>query len=408
MKQKVMLGAVTLLLSASVFASPAGLVFPSQELEEAKPYAREFGISARDAALRLRLQSEAADAITALRREFAPRLAGLYYEHSPDYGLVLRLTGLQAVPKRALHLSSGNLKVSFTLGAPATYKELEADIERFEPKLLQMIPEIQSLHVDAKTGEIVIRILAEPAAHAAYLREKANLQKVLRRSVRIDFVSNPMRPLGYVRGGGNLSLNGFLCTAGLVVSDGSGGRGLATAAHCGDQRGFYYSNHPTSSAGYVQSNILGAPPARRYATATQDFQVHSLAPDSPHTIGLGFYGLHPTNGVHITARRTRAQTVDGEVVCHRGSQTGYSCGTVTTTSIRVKPCFGAPVCERTWILVQGPDLKCHGGDSGGPAFRSTWVFGIVTNGGGDLDGNCVDGMVYMSVDYMYEAGYLIF
>lgn len=88
----------------------------------------------------------------------------------------------------------------------------------------------------------------------------------------------------------------------------------------------------------------------------------------------------------ITATRTRANQVVGGSVCKQGKTTGYTCGTISSTSY-----CASGVC--TWIRVAGGSVNLsEGGDSGGPWFLGNTAYGSHTYGIGNDS-------AYMAVNY---------
>ena len=165
---------------------------PSQledlEAEGAEPYARAFSLDIHEAVRRLRLQDEAPAAINSLRTEFAPRLAGLFYQHEPDFRLVLRLIGGQRVNDRIVELPSGALHVSFIVGAAASYDELKLAAQSHDLQLLAKFPEIQSVSADQRTGKILIRIRSAQEHHAGWQNRKADFETTLGHPVELQFL----------------------------------------------------------------------------------------------------------------------------------------------------------------------------------------------------------------------------
>ena len=69
--------------------------------DDAIQYAAQFGVPVEEAQRRLKAQQDSVAATDAIAREFADRLAGISIEHSPEYRIVVLLTGDQPVPDRS-------------------------------------------------------------------------------------------------------------------------------------------------------------------------------------------------------------------------------------------------------------------------------------------------------------------
>jgi hypothetical protein len=104
----------------------------------------------------------------------------------------------------------------------------------------------------------------------------------------------------------------------------------------------------------------------------------------------------------LQAQLNRSGQVVGGFVCHRGKTTGYSCGTIVSKTFQptwANACFGV-TCASVWIRVQGANLKCYPGDSGGPWFLNNTAYGIYKgqSSSGPAVGNC-NWAVYSAADY---------
>ncbi|HJP67647.1 MAG TPA: hypothetical protein VJ846_02000, partial [Sphingomicrobium sp.] len=87
--------------------------------DDAVQYAAQFGTTPEEALRRLKSQQESVAATDAISREFAERLAGISIQHSPDYRILVLLTGTQAVPPR----TTGGIPIVFLTGAKATHAQ---------------------------------------------------------------------------------------------------------------------------------------------------------------------------------------------------------------------------------------------------------------------------------------------
>ena len=112
------------LLGLMVFASAAAAeprVQTGDEAlaEDASQYATQFGVTPEEALRRLKGQRDSVAETVAIAREFEARLAGISIEHSPQYRIVVLLTGDEPVADRV----AGGVPIVFRTGARATHAE---------------------------------------------------------------------------------------------------------------------------------------------------------------------------------------------------------------------------------------------------------------------------------------------
>lgn len=187
---------ISLLLAANVAAEPA---HRSAYLEheaslssiEVKTYAQETGLSAEEARLALAREDLADPQISALREEFAARLAGLFWARLPAQHIVVRLTGSGHVPDRKIQTDAGAVPVKFITGAAATTKQLAAALSEAGPNLRSTIPELHGAWVDETTGKIVLDIASSPASKRAYETERADIERMMGFPVEFRFMPAP-------------------------------------------------------------------------------------------------------------------------------------------------------------------------------------------------------------------------
>ena len=175
----------------------------------------------------------------------------------------------------------------------------------------------------------------------------------------------------------------YLCTAGFVVTDGVR-TGIATAAHCPDEL----------SARDATGADIPLPFVGQWGWGNQDVQVNA----SPVPLDPVFYAdAAKTISRPVLASRSHAGTRAGDVVCHRGERTGYSCSQVELTDFAPAGDLCGGACLPTWVTVAGP--TCQSGDSGSPIFVGTTALGILKGGTYRSDGSCAF-YFYMSTDYL--------
>lgn len=364
-------------------------------------YAERNLVSIDEAKKRLKIQDAIKDEDKlGLRSEFEQRLAGMYLAHQPDQHMVVRLVGSSPVRPRVIRTDEGDLRVVFHVNQKHTLAELESIVVKFSDEL-RSIPGVQGFGVDQKTGEIVLDVAAPDSEKPIYEKKKEGLENELGAPIRFRISQSPQVNLSYVRGGARLDSSGFQCTTGFAVKHmTTGATGVVTAGHC--QGPQYYMNwYPPDDP-----NFVGFPLAfqEELWDASHDMQWHTAPGHSP----LGeIFGISWYSGTAITSRKSRATTDIGQEVCHRGTNTGFSCGVVAMTTFvpsGANTC-GPYVCSNTWVKVEGPKLACAAGDSGGPVFKFSIAYGIVSSAAytGNLPGQCGN-ITYMSVDYLKDLG----
>ena len=99
----------------------------------------------------------------------------------------------------------------------------------------------------------------------------------------------------------------------------------------------------------------------------------------------------------VATWRNRAATRAGDIVCHRGERTGYSCSDVLLTDFAPAGDLCGGACTPTWVTVAGPN--CRSGDSGGPVFIGGTALGLVKGASYAADGRC-NFYYYMSTDFL--------
>jgi hypothetical protein len=157
---------------------------------DAQWYARDQGVSQKEAVRRLRIQSEMGGLIGQLRRTYKARLAGIVIEHQPIYRLRIRLTGTLPVAPQEHKLGGSQLPVVFEIGAKATLDELTTSIGVHQVALQRLFPTLSGIGTDQRTGEIVVDVYAPSAEAADAARAKLpQAEALFGQPVRIEITS---------------------------------------------------------------------------------------------------------------------------------------------------------------------------------------------------------------------------
>jgi len=353
--------------------------------QDAAQYAAQFRVPVDEALRRLKAQQDSVPATDAIAREFADRLAGISIEHSPDYRIVVLLTGSEAVADRTV----AGVPVVFKTGARATHADAVAAMRRHLIDFRSELPGARGAGYDQRTGEVVLLVTPADAQQFGLDAIRARAEQLSGVPVRV--VVNAFKESDMsVDGGGRVEGLNLLtnrrnrCTTGFVVTNGEI-HAITTAAHCPDQL-TYVDTDGNSSPTLPMIGSWGA--------AYRDVQINGSA-DSPNPYFYANRGAGELRAVETW--RSVASTRAGDFVCHYGESSGYSCATVELTDYAPPGDLCGGACSPTWVTVDGP--SCVPGDSGGPVFSGDVAFGIAKGINRDDAGRCLF-YYYMSTDYL--------
>ena len=383
------------LLVAALFATTAHAQVETPDAalaRDAATWATVAGLPVDEARRQLVAQAESIAVTDALAIEFAGRLAGIAIEHRPRYLIRVLLTGGEPVPDRRIVAGGLDVAIEFRAGALATRAELLAALSTHQAAIRAALRRPPGLGVDQRTGTLAVMVgEADAAAYPPGELEQrfADLTGVPVAVRRLDQAGNTSIE-GGARVVGTSPTDGrrYACTTGFVVTDGAR-NGVVTAAHCPD------------TLAYVEADRTQRPLTfeGQWGWSFQDVQLHlpmlgaALEPffyaDTARTLRRG-----------VTGARPRASTRAGDVVCHRGERTGYSCAEVEYVDFAPSGDLCGGPCAPTWVAVSGP--SCKAGDSGGPVFDGTVALGLVKGSSYRPDGTCTL-YYYQSTDYLPDG-----
>jgi hypothetical protein len=352
--------------------------------QDAEDYAKRFNVTVIDARRRLQAMRDTASTRQELQETFGPRLTGISIEHVPELKILVRLTGDTPVPDRSVTAAGMTVPIQFRTGAQSTLAQLRAASDRHHASIKTLIPQMQGIGIDTRTGELVVVVNAVGAAAAAILTREAELEALTGVPIRIRAIDGVERNSD-VRGGSRVASSaGGLCTSGFVVKDTTNRTGVITAAHCADVLTYYNPNNTQIPLAFVGG----------WGSSTQDVQVHV----SNYIERPEFY----VDTAKTTVRRPVGQyalsaTWPGDNACHRGETTGASCSMVEYVYYRPEAHVCGGYCSDTWVTVFGP--HCAGGDSGGPVYDLNLARGIQKASSFSSGGMC-NYYIYMSLDYL--------
>ena len=357
-------------------------------------YARRHNVSLVEAVQRLRAQEESAAITDAIAETYRGRIAGISIEHRPDFRIVVLLTGAEPVADRTISAGGMEVPVVFRTGASATREEVTAAIRSHQAAIRASLKAPPGMGFDPRTGELVLVVHAADLAREGAEALGGRVEALTGVPVRIR--PQGMEERDAVAGGARLEgptlQNGerATCTAGFVVTDGTR-TGIATAAHCPDVLSY---SDPENGA--LPLSFVG-----QWGWGFRDVQIHaSDLAQRPLFYADGDKGAART----LATWRNRTSTRAGDVVCHRGETSGYSCSEVELIDYAPPGDLCGGPCAPAWTTVAGP--SCKGGDSGGPVFIGSTAFGLLKGASYARSGRC-DFYYYMSTDYLPEGWRLL-
>ncbi|MGR6327556.1 hypothetical protein ACU5AX_00660 [Sphingomonas sp. XXL09] len=389
----IILATLAATFGASVAQAQAGDLNPQSIdagfVQDGAAIAERLGVTADAAAHQLRLQADSVAATDALADRYAERLAGIAVLHQPDFAIRILLTGNEPVADTTIVVDGEAVPVRFATGAAATRLALVQAISAHQAEIRASLLTPPGLGVDLRTGELVAVVARRDVEREGATALRDRLATLAGVPVRLRVIDQPELDMSGIAGGTRVtgSVPGdphrYLCTAGFVVTDGQR-TALSTAAHCPD----------TLSTRDADGQETVLPFVGQWGWGNQDVQVNASRLPLPPTF---YTDAARTISRPVTAARARAGMRAGDVVCHRGERTGYSCSEVELTDFAPAGDLCGGACLPTWTTVAGP--ICKSGDSGSPVFLGTVAYGILKGGSYRADGSCAF-WFYMSTDYL--------
>ncbi len=362
--------------------------------EDAATIAPRLGVTPVEAARLLELQVASVAVTDAVAARFPDRLTGIAIEHRPVFRIVVRLKGEGAVAPEVATIAGQPVTIVYVPGACASRAEMLSAISTFQAPMRASLDVPPGLGIDQRSGELVAVVGARDVAREGAQGLRDRLAAMTQVPVRLRVINDPLMDLAGEGLGGGVRLTGvrpgdpqrYLCTSAFAVTDGTRDA-LTTAAHCPD----------ALSIRDTGGRTIDLPFAGQWGWGNRDVQLNLSAVP----LGPVFY----TDGARTQARAVagtmpRASMRAGDVVCHRGERTGYSCSQVELTDFAPAGDLCGGACLPTWITVAGP--SCKGGDSGSPVFLGSVAYGILKGGSYRSDGGCAF-YFYMSTDYLPDG-----
>lgn len=358
--------------------------------QDAVAYGLRYGLSAAEAAVRLKALQASAATTDRIRASYRARLVGVSIEHRPHLQIVVLLTGDAPVAATSIMAEGVVVPVIFRIGAAASGDDVIRAMLQRGPELNALLPRARGMGLDPRTGELVMLIGTADAARIDLAAIKLQAEAAAGTKVRFDLAdrADNLSLSGGARLEGVSSLDGrrYACTSGFGVTDGTR-TGIATAAHCPDELTF---KEPDGA-------VIPLPFVAQWGARTQDVQVN-LGPSGQDS---SFFADRRSGMMRrLAGARSRLSTRAGEWLCHYGESSGYSCAEVELTNFAPPGALCGGACAPTWVTVRTHD--CRSGDSGGPVFSGDIAFGITKGGSGGNNtlGTKCNFYFYMSTDFL--------
>jgi hypothetical protein len=393
-KRFFLLSAVILLGAGSPALAQGTAMNAAEALaQDANQYALRFSVTPEEAQWRLQAQQDSVATTDAIRQRFGARLAGIAFEHEPEFRIRVLLKGNDPVAGESVTIAGRNLPILFVTGAAATREEAARAMVQYQSALRTALPRARGLGHDQKTGEVVILVTRGDAETHGLQAIRKQAQAIARVPLRVEVAERQVNhaPVGGGRVEGVDPSNGkrYACTTGFVVTDGTRD-GILTAAHCPNDLAYREADGTRTPLSFDG----------QWGWRYRDVQLHVSA----GRLQPSFYSDRRSGALRqVTSWRSRNSLRAGEWLCHYGESSGYSCEVVELTDYAPPGELCGGPCAPTWVTVSGP--VCKSGDSGGPVFLGTVAVGI-TKGGSGNSTRC-NFYYFMSTDFVPEGWRLL-
>ncbi len=363
-----LLGTVLFLAISQASLAQGRVLTAEQALrQDAQSYARSQNVSLKEATWRLKLQPVIGQLNAALANAERGTFAGLWIEHSP-YRIVARFTEPAAMERVAGYLQGTGLERFVDLEqAPLSLAQLQSSQASVHRLARELDTQVES-EINLQANWVQVYTL-DPAALSARMNQ---FDRGLPAGVMVFPVERLSSPEVNIYGGLAIST----CTTGFSVQNGSGTRGVSTAAHCSNTQSYSGTSLP-----YQSGDITG----------NQDVQWHT-APGFTVTNQFN----DGSSARSCTGTLSRSSQNVGDYVCKYGKTSGYTCGAISSTTYAPSYVTSA---SATFIRVdnnQGYADLSSPGDSGGPWFLANTAYGTHSGEPGADAGDSI----YMAINYI--------
>ena len=341
---------------------------PEEEMWlHAEVYAAEFEVATEEAFRRLSLHDDLRAAVAAIKDREPDRFGGAWFEHLPEFRVVVRVKGSASLANDVTQIASASpAPMILQLGADHSVADLLAGVQRVNESL-RSHSRAAGVSLDLKTAQVVIGTTAFGSALRRQIISEA--------AVPVRFEEAVSFAPAHTYGGRQLDRFGMReCSTGFTVGlRGTSTTGVTTAGHCSEQ---------DADRRMLYREKDGIPPYWVYLQGERwdsDQDAQWMIDKTGHPEYPQFWTGTGWSAVTATAARLE---MTGDAVCHWGATTGRSCGTIQSIHLDPGNICGPGEnedCAATWVDLRGSTLVCDGGDSGGPVFRGGTAYGLLTH-----------------------------
>ena len=407
--------------AALVIACALGTLLPASALAESSPdaapptnpvvasYASDYSVTLVEAQRRLERIPALQDIIGTLHNLEAGRLAGWGINHHGPMIAWVWLTGTEPPSSAAAEIADAHSDAQITTGATVTFAALTAAQDKFgigagigavgntgaaDTTQIDWDDLMTHTAVDLRANALEIgidtsRAQASPSSALESLgplgpvgttgatpSESDTLAKItalLAPHIAVPYKvidAEPIEDNVAFEGGHRMTNGSAVCTSGFTASRNSTGKyGIITAGHCDHitwtTQGVTVTRKVKKHNASVDAAFYLIPEGQGH-TVTNKI-VCSNHPENPRTCAINSIG--PSRLLML-----------GDHVCHAGTNSGVSCGTVDNIRYQPNPddgCDGnGATCQAVFVRASGPNLRSCKGDSGGPVYSYSAAYGI--------------------------------
>jgi hypothetical protein len=334
-------------------------------------YAEDQSIALEEAIRRLTLAKAIGRFAAILAEKEKDSFAGSWLTHAPEFRAHIAFTqnGEELLDS---YLKDSSLRAVITLeSATFTYEALRGEQVELAEHIIDDLEIDATVGINQQANRIEVKVLNVAPLRAIMMAEEPRIEDMVT-FVEVEELPKP-------------ELNDYAGLRQTGKGDGTVPKGTS---------GFivYKGTKPSlkfhTTAGHIEGTVwvYGGTPNRRrlpfyreYWGGPYDFQLHRI----PSTITPKAWAVDNVgnDGTPYYREVTNMQYSFGmevnDLVCHYGSNTGYSCGYITQTDMcmEVDEEYGCPYVE---VI----NAKHGGGDSGGPWYQGSVAFGTHVGGGG--------------------------
>jgi hypothetical protein len=379
---------VTILSSSSVFGESSNTLDTSGtapadlQLYTAQIYAKHFGVSVNDALFRIKVPSLLPDLQPALSKDEADTYGGAWIQNEPEFKVVVAFTldGAATIDKYRQYIPA-------EVAPHVEIRIVQKTLSQLLNDQQQILSFLRNTGLKAETGVDVINNRARldifEVDKAIFEKLAQDEAETLPEDIGVNYVKGMAEPDSVY---GGLAQNDG--TTGLSVINGSGVRGIATAAHLSD-----YISITDQNGNLVTTTYQGG-----IYSGCYDCQWSVPAAWAPVTNTIKYW--YDGSTLSITSTTTRASMWINQIVSKYGNTTGYTCGMIKEL-YDTPP--GIPNVLPTWVRVDndfGYANFAYFGDSGCPWFSGNTAFGIHWGHLGNPPSQPVVAAYFMSVEFI--------